>query len=57
MENLLVLFKQDLVPRDEIESALTSYNSCCAEMRSEARDDNQFGVNGIWYNALKTEKV
>jgi TPR repeat protein len=36
--NLLVLFKQDLVPRDEIESALTSYNNSCAEMRSEARE-------------------
>jgi TPR repeat protein len=38
MDTLLALFKQGLLPRDFIESALTSYNNSCAEMRSESRD-------------------
>jgi TPR repeat protein len=38
MINLLVALKRDLVPQDEIESALTAYNNSCVEMRSEARD-------------------
>ena len=38
MDNLLEIFKQGLLPRDFIESALTSYNNSCAEMRSESRD-------------------
>jgi tetratricopeptide (TPR) repeat protein len=38
MDNLLVVFKEGLLPRDFIESALTSYNNSCAEMRSESRD-------------------
>jgi TPR repeat protein len=38
MDNLLEIFKQGLLPRDFIESTLTSYNNSCAEMRSESRD-------------------
>jgi TPR repeat protein len=38
MNNLLKALKRDLVPQDEIESALTAYNNSCVEMRSEARD-------------------
>jgi len=38
MQNLLDLFKHDLVSLDEIESTLTAYNNSCAEMRSESRD-------------------
>jgi TPR repeat protein len=38
MYNLLAFFKQGLLPRDFIESTLTSYNNSCAEMRSESRD-------------------
>jgi TPR repeat protein len=38
MNNLLVASKRDLVPQDEIESALTAYNNSCVEMRSKARD-------------------
>jgi TPR repeat protein len=38
MNNLLIAFNKGLVPQDEIESALTSYNNSCAEMRSKARD-------------------
>jgi TPR repeat protein len=35
---LKTYFEKGLMPRDAIESTLTAYNSCCAEMRSEARD-------------------
>jgi TPR repeat protein len=38
MNNLLIAFNKGLVPQDEIESALTTYNNSCAEMRSKARD-------------------
>ena len=33
-----LLLCTELVPRDEIDSILTAYNSSCAEMRSDARD-------------------
>jgi tetratricopeptide (TPR) repeat protein len=49
MHALLIAFEDGLMPQDEIESALTSYNNSCAEMRSETRDrilDIFFGVNG-----------
>ena len=37
MQNLLVLFKQDLVSRDEIESAVTSYNNSCRDEERSQR--------------------
>ena len=38
IHNLQVALKHGYVSRDSINSALTAYNSSCAEMRSEARD-------------------
>ena len=38
MDNLIIAFKQGLVRRNAMDSALTAYNNSCAEMRSEARD-------------------
>jgi tetratricopeptide (TPR) repeat protein len=38
MHALISFFEEGFIPRDAIESTLTAYNSCCAEMRSEARD-------------------
>jgi TPR repeat protein len=39
MHQLRSLFEQGCVSRESIDSTLTAYNSSCAEMRSEARDD------------------
>jgi hypothetical protein len=38
MHNVRKAFEQGFVSRDAIDSILTAYNSCCAEMRSDARD-------------------
>ena len=38
MQNLVVVFNQGSVSRDQINSTLTAYNTFCAEMRSEARE-------------------
>jgi TPR repeat protein len=38
MQNLLIAFNHGVTSRNEIDSFLTAYNNCCAEMRSEARD-------------------
>jgi hypothetical protein len=38
MNYLLVALKRGVVSRESIDSSLTAYNTCCAEMRSEARD-------------------
>jgi TPR repeat protein len=48
MNNLLIAFNKGLVPREEIESALTTYNNSCAEMRSEARDNYISKLKGEW---------
>jgi TPR repeat protein len=39
MHNLLAVLKKGYVTRESIDSTLTAYNSSCAEMRSEARND------------------
>jgi TPR repeat protein len=38
MHKLRTLFEQGFVSRESIDTALAAYNSCCAEMRSAARD-------------------
>jgi TPR repeat protein len=38
MYQLITLFKQGLVNRESVDLTLASYNDCCAEMRSKARD-------------------
>jgi TPR repeat protein len=38
MHHLRTGFEKGAVSRDSIDSTLKAYNSCCAEMRSEARD-------------------
>lgn len=38
MHKLILEFKRDYVSRESIDSVLTAYNNCCAEMRSDARD-------------------
>ena len=39
MHFLMLSFQQDCISRESIDAALAAYNSSCAEMRSEARDD------------------
>jgi hypothetical protein len=38
MHNLLVALKKGMVGTDAINATLTTYNTSCGEMRSEARD-------------------
>ena len=39
MDNLRIAFEYGVISRESIDSTLAAYNSSCAEMRSEARDD------------------
>jgi hypothetical protein len=43
MQALLTCFEEGVVSRESIDSTLEAYNNSCAEMRSEARDDE---ING-----------
>jgi hypothetical protein len=38
MYKLITFFEKGVVSRESIDTALSAYNSSCAEMRSEARD-------------------
>ena len=40
LRELIICFQEGSVTRESIDSTLASYNSSCAEMRSEARDSS-----------------
>ena len=43
MHELITLFKKGFISRESIDTTLAAYNSCCAKMRSKARDARIIG--------------